>query len=1018
MKNATHRLISKPISLILLFAFFIVSCANIPSTTNNTHNYVQKFRTQFPFHIQTIALSEPKGGEITLIVSEPPPHITKQDLIENFPKLFKNYYEVQHEIGVDGFVTDVVSKTNISDGKFSDFLNQIGNLGDFLYGTSYKLPVVNLDKLDQLKQTVKPKLDLSVSSYELNKWLFANNTKLYILGGSGITNAREILNKNLPVSFISTTLTPDERISDSLGERINPGLVVWWIPKSESLEKWKIEARQFSLESDVLIGALANEHGTLLVARSRITPVHVYQPVRFETLSLLYNVEDRELAQSYDRTHPLISYLKDGSDWAPIYLSPILRDTEFGSLLNIADQLLKSWSNNGEVKYSNFVYQKPSKWAFNKPLGTIAINDMGFKDVTFNWNTKGYGFIQRIHNVDFYSLNRTGALPISYYPDKSIGDERIKELENIAYNYFSAQNDPIITKVSQYFSYYQIFRSLNKFNNKRVIVTKDKDSNLFKRKILEYILAAKNDSASKRKKILSEYLLHEYTVFLKKNDVYRGTDKTGEFNNKLKTAQGKKGVMNMLEEAVGKYITTSNYTLNKITANNFSTLISDTRTSYVTSLLYYDIMPILQSYIYHHNFPATYSRESRLNHKGWIHTPVIVFSAPTGSLASMSGGHNLNSDVNSFNTITDKTVENGHVIVHRTNAKNILIRSADGFVSNKLLHSVFRGETDSVTLNNIAKSKAPRSMKLSLIGDGSMQPPTPPGVGTLMNIGKEPIGKSWWGSHQAKTLSLLKDIKLHEPDTISLYISRAENGMVSVFKKPGEDTMQARPIEVASSIEAADIIASSIKSEYIAMKLQGNTSNHKVRLIFIDGFTNNEARGVELQARLKLNTEIRKDIDNKVFAHWFSKPSDVSSFSHSLSNKLSESGNSITIGKLNKITTDKSGFIETSLFIKMRTKSKHNVITDMDVTIEIQSSKPTAIENFKASLKSVVDRLKAWKADQNKNKTISDVLDGLDVELRKIEKSGKIELIKEIKYEAANMHIVINTEPTNSITSI
>lgn len=67
-------------------------------------------------------------------------------------------------------------------------------------------------------------------------------------------------------------------------------------------------------------------------------------------------------------------------DWAPIFLSPQLVDTEYGSLLNITDQLLKSWSNLGLTRYEGFVYAEPSSWPFAKPLP----NELETQEVTYN----------------------------------------------------------------------------------------------------------------------------------------------------------------------------------------------------------------------------------------------------------------------------------------------------------------------------------------------------------------------------------------------------------------------------------------------------------------------------------------------------------------------------------------------------------------------------------------------------------------------------------------------------------
>ena len=61
----------------------------------------------------------------------------------------------------------------------------------------------------------------------------------------------------------------------------------------------------------------------------------------------------------------LLAKLPGGKDYAPILLSDELWHTEYGNILNVTDQMLKSWSENGDVEYHTFTYPKPLDWAFN-----------------------------------------------------------------------------------------------------------------------------------------------------------------------------------------------------------------------------------------------------------------------------------------------------------------------------------------------------------------------------------------------------------------------------------------------------------------------------------------------------------------------------------------------------------------------------------------------------------------------------------------------------------------------------
>jgi hypothetical protein len=177
-------------------------------------------------------------------------------------------------------------------------------------------------------------------------------------------------------------------------------------------------------------------------------------PLRFETALTLAAETSDELKQSYERNQFFAGKLSNATDWAPIYLSNSLINTEFGSLLNITDQLLKSWSLNGTVEYINFEYPKPPKWAdFLRPMQDL-FKEGKIDSILFNWNTEGVGYVAPVGENEFFAINRSGALPITYrFKDKSA-----QNYEMVAYDYFSRLGNPDLARVVQYTSLYQIFR--------------------------------------------------------------------------------------------------------------------------------------------------------------------------------------------------------------------------------------------------------------------------------------------------------------------------------------------------------------------------------------------------------------------------------------------------------------------------------------------------------------------------------------------------------------------------------
>ena len=201
----------------------------------------------------------------------------------------------------------------------------------------------------------------------------------------------------------------------------------------------------------MLVGAVASDAELAIIGRERVAPVSMLPPLRAETILQLAAANTAELAQSYERKFLFAGRFDQNDDWAPIYLSDELIDTEYGSLLNITDQMLKSWSNHGEIKYANFNYPDPSRYPFAGPIMTV----FKVNELTFNWNTKGAGYSSHRDPYDVFALNRLGALPVDYLA-RSRDD--LQKAEDTAYSYFNHLSDPNLVRVVQYAGMYQIFR--------------------------------------------------------------------------------------------------------------------------------------------------------------------------------------------------------------------------------------------------------------------------------------------------------------------------------------------------------------------------------------------------------------------------------------------------------------------------------------------------------------------------------------------------------------------------------
>ncbi|HEY6179102.1 MAG TPA: hypothetical protein VIX73_31830 [Kofleriaceae bacterium] len=401
-------------------------------------------KTDYPYHLQTVALSPPfASGCRALIVAEPPPSVSLSALREVAPRLMASAETRQHEVGYDGWTRDVVvTLPPVQDAELGEL---IADLHAAMFETTYRMEPLDTSKPVPVYNPATTPLDIGIGPGELHRWLVEQPSQFTPLGGGDAASLKDLLASD----------EPDVYVDDA------DGLVAWLVPRRADIADMAGLFRQFTIESDLIVGAMASRNAVAIIARQRAVDPRILQPLRFETVSLLAAVHDKaSLQQSYDRTNPLAGRIDDTRDWAPIFLSPELLDTEYGSVLDIADQFLKSWSNNGKTRYINFAYPGPRRWAFPAPVFVVAKADT----FRYNWNTANVGAVVNVDDIDVFWLRRTGALNVSYFPNedelaehKPDKPSKVKDLEETAYQFFVKTQTPILARVVQYNALYQIF---------------------------------------------------------------------------------------------------------------------------------------------------------------------------------------------------------------------------------------------------------------------------------------------------------------------------------------------------------------------------------------------------------------------------------------------------------------------------------------------------------------------------------------------------------------------------------
>jgi hypothetical protein len=443
------------VSFLLLCLVSFAPAADLPSSSDLSADSVWRtLRERYPYHIQTVALGDPgKHGERVLIIAEPPPTLPRSGFREALEDVFgaalRDAKINQQRVGYDGWVEDIVATVQYPIGAQGDkqLRDDLAFLARRMYGTSYKFAPIHVPPTTAAPPLIGPP-NLTVTAAELKSWLLDGQQRLVSLDFGTAHHLRELLMTGRPGVYLS--------------ER--RGLMILLLPRDQVINAYRDDIRKFTLDTDAIVGAISiGDKRLALVGRERDTSLEAVPPLRSETILALAATKENELGQSYERQTLFAGKLLTGpdfaKDWAPIYLSQDLTNTEFGSLLNITDQMLKSWSESGGVDYINFNYKKPNSFPFKDGL----LLTLGTSVVTYNWNTVGVGGIFAFEDARVFAITRTGSLPVSYFPEgeNQTSEPAIKAsaAEDKGYDYFSGLRDPYLGRVVQYSALYQIFRA-------------------------------------------------------------------------------------------------------------------------------------------------------------------------------------------------------------------------------------------------------------------------------------------------------------------------------------------------------------------------------------------------------------------------------------------------------------------------------------------------------------------------------------------------------------------------------
>jgi hypothetical protein len=678
-------------------------------------------------------------------------------------------------VGVDGWVRDIVIDLPPSTDQQTEAL--VIAIHRLMFGTAYKAYSIPIE-VDRAQAT-NVDLNLHVTSAQLYRWLIGATREKHstfswglcvFLVGVGIIYlwiAKKLFSGRRFLALILVTIVfgvvgivlfphrgqesdsqvlrlkpvlgGSETTLQTLLDRemhgvyatVQPGLVVWCVGKEGGIEKAAIESREFALDSDLLLGAIALGKDVAIVGRARTTPITLLPPLRTETILQLASANTKELAQSYERKFlfagktDMVSAASTRIDWAPIYLSDELVDTEYGSLLNITDQMLKSWSMHALIKYANFPYPDPATYPFAKTL----MDEAKTNEVTFNWNTRGAGYVSRYADYEVFSLNRLGSLPIDYL---ALDNSNLLRAEDRAYQYYSGLSDPNLVRVVQYAGLYQIFAHFgitapsNTPVHHGVSALEDKTDRLVKG------FAAVKDSSD---------------LFDPSDDVGKELRDTHDLLKKFislaSPEENRQLISCLADPAVAQIDLSSNDDTRKELAGVCLQVSSALR-----GVLSKDIRSEAES-LYEHD-------ANNRTVTGWIHTPSVVLSTAVGSEAGATGGHNLSAAITDFHV--DSGLAPGEVRVVSENGREVVYHSAAD--ADKMPEIARVAGRDSTKEAAVLKTEIEASLKQQ-VDDGrtlmqALYPGDAPTTGGIPGFGRSQIptggrASGWWTTTEAST---------------------------------------------------------------------------------------------------------------------------------------------------------------------------------------------------------------------------------------------------------------------------
>ncbi len=407
------------------------------------------FRKKYRFHYQIVGMASFSDSSRMILLSDIPPHFETDSIAPIFAEFTHKTEQRKHPIGYDGYVTDVLILLGNATQENCNRL--IRRLNRELFFSEYKPTVMKLPAEEKRQYFAKENIDYQITLEEFNTWFMEEGEDFIHLDDTNtVLTISDIFAKKAGGVFFSQ----------------QPGFVAWALAKNADLlgygqgartpndgQDARTPIRQFTLDADLILGALADSSTLVIIGRERQSPLYELPPLQIETILLLASTTEKELSQSLDINDLMAGKMNNGRDWCPTYLSRELENTEFGDLMTITDVLLKDWSEHGTIQEGYYRYPEPGYYPFDKPL----FKKLGLNELVYNWNTAGAMYAIDREGYTIYTLGRTGSLPVSYFNSQEGSQSIGYRYESQAYHYFATLGNTDLARVVQYTALYQLF---------------------------------------------------------------------------------------------------------------------------------------------------------------------------------------------------------------------------------------------------------------------------------------------------------------------------------------------------------------------------------------------------------------------------------------------------------------------------------------------------------------------------------------------------------------------------------